>query len=962
MPKKQKTRSATSTQLGSVKYKDIELSLHHDPITGEYRRQAPTGVDVIGRSSYLTKQYSTTNAGRYSIKEASAIIAKELSELWIHGLNIYPLNEKNIAKKIEKSIEQKDKLLRYSKKQRQSEGWKDLCETFNNEHLAGFDIRTFDPERQRLLSSEYNVKMTKEEEELYEDNCKKKTCGCDREAVIKCSQCPRQMVTSDKVCAQWQKWYNRHLKRTEGIAKQIKAAKSEIENSKLVDIDEALKGIETDVSEHSDDADCVINNSSTSNENLDPISNKTPTFPRLPLRTGRQSLNPELMLVFTHLLATYKVSENDLEGMLVDFANMIFHQDWKKSTDHEFPEQDEDYSSDEELNKTTLQKPSQSTSEPPKKRRRVKKDLTYVFPSRATRRKWLKEGALLNLKYVADKITHKEDNEVVTWRFDDTKKSAGHRLYDVKTNNITINSPDMSRESYTTGFTENISHSGTDQATSIKQTLQILSVLASENDDDKVTVDDIKHNISFWMSDRSKDGSLALDELEVSEDNRLKCCAHTTLCVDDTIDSFLKSVESTIGRDKLIGGEIGLKAIKSNNSIVTVGLIALCKGLSPSHAVLPYSLYMLYKEFCKKNKYDCTGFKGFQSNRFGRTAKMAELFLQHKEQLKHFFEEAVDEKSNLLVQAMSVYINSEWFELACQVYTVFGQEVIQPLCDILGIDTGGNIQREDRNWSGVKLFYDSVLSKLSKMGKEDPSMSIKDKLVARCALKVEEHLKEQLDQVNFLKSGISDVKEAKLLHAPLSNSGCESRFAQLSNAVKSSGGAAELDTISDKQIVGVNKFLLQPGVKESAAEYFDWAHNSQQAKEAKKLQAEFLNLVKLSKSLAINAKKIQKEKKNRDIIKIMSACQEHGGPLTGKTIDTVTQLSEKQLISEVNYLKKALNMDIKLRTRGPRDPVTRKYKYIPQTRDQLIQSIRSAVSPVNQPDNNIQSLLEAALH
>ena len=127
--------------------------MHHDPITGEYRRQAPTGVDVIGRSSYLTKQYSTTNAGRYSIKEASAIIAKELSELWIHGLNIYPLNEKNIAKKIEKSIEQKDKLLRYSKKQRQSEGWKDLCETFNNEHLAGFDIRTFDPERQRLLSS-----------------------------------------------------------------------------------------------------------------------------------------------------------------------------------------------------------------------------------------------------------------------------------------------------------------------------------------------------------------------------------------------------------------------------------------------------------------------------------------------------------------------------------------------------------------------------------------------------------------------------------------------------------------------------------------------------------------------------------------------------------------------------------------------------------------------------------------
>ena len=775
MSKKQKTRSATSTQLGSVKYKDIDLSLHHDPVTGGYRRQAPTGVDVIGRSSYLTKQYS--NSGRYSIKEASAIIAKELSELWIHGLNIYPLNDTNIAKKVEKSIDQKSKLLRYSKQQQQSQGWKEQCEKFNNEHLTGFDIRTFDADRQRMLSSEYNVKMTKEEEELYEDNCKMKTCNCTWGAVIKCSQCPRQMVTSDKVCAQWEKWYTRHHKRTEGIAKQIKAAQIEIENNQLVDTEDALKGIEAEdipqaVSEHTDDPDCVVNTSSTSNESLDSTSNKTPTFPRLPLRTGRQSLNPELMLVFTHLLATYKVSENDLEGIAVDFANMVFHQNWKKSTDDEFSEQDEDYASDEELTKTTLLKPSQSTSEPPKKKRRVKSDLTYVFPSRATRRKWLKEGALLNLKYVADKIIHKKDNDVVTWRFDDTKKSAGHRLYDVKASNITINSPDMTRESYTTGFTENISHSGTDQATSIKQTLQILSVLASENDEDKVTVDDIKENISFWMSDRSKDGSLALDELEVSEDNRLKCCAHTSLCVDDTIDSFLKSVESTVGRDKLIGGDIGLKAIQSKNSIVTVGLIALCKGLSPSHAVLPYSLYMLYKDFCKENKYDCTGFKGFQSNRFGRTAKMAELFLKHKEQLKHFFDEAVDEKSNLLVQAMSTYINSEWFELACQVYTVFGQEVIQPLCDILGIDAGGNIQREDRNWSGVKLFYESILNKLSTMGLEDPSMSVKEKLVARCALRVEEHLKEQLNQVNFLRSGISDVSEAKLRYAPLSNSGC----------------------------------------------------------------------------------------------------------------------------------------------------------------------------------------------
>ena len=164
--------------------------------------------------------------------------------------------------------------------------------------------------------------------------------------------------------------------------------------------------------------------------------------------------------------------------------------------------------------------------------------------------------------------------------------------------------------------------------------------------------------------------------MEVFDEKRLKCCAHTSLCVDESIDSFLNDVESTVGRDKLIGSEIGLKAIQSKHSIVTLGLIALCKGLSPSHAVLPYSLYMRYKEWCKENNYSANSFKGFKSNRFGRIGKMAELFLQHKEQLKIFFTEVVDEKSNLLVQAMSTYIHSEWFELACQVYSVFSQQVI----------------------------------------------------------------------------------------------------------------------------------------------------------------------------------------------------------------------------------------------------------------------------------------------
>ena len=393
---------------------------------------------------------------------------------------------------------------------------------------------------------------------------------------------------------------------------------------------------------------------------------------------------------------------------------------------------------------------------------------------------------------------------------------------------------------------------------------------------------------------------------------------------------------------------------------MTLGLIALCKGLSPSHAVLPYSLYMRYKEWCNENNYGANSFKGFKSNRFGRIGKMAELFLQHKDQLKTFFTEVVDEKSNLLVQAMSTYIHSEWFELACQVYSVFSQQVIQPLCEILGIDEHGKLYREDWNWEGIKVFYQKIRKWLLERSVENPSKTIKDKLVSKCAVKVHENLTIQINQVNFLNS-TSTYDDEKLQFAPLTNSGAESRFAQLDVKVKFSGGSAKLDTLSDKQIVGVNKYLIQPGVIETASEQFKWAHSSTQAKEALKLQNEFLSFVKLSKSLSIEAKKRQKEKQNMNLLKLLDQCQEHGGPITENKVNLLDRLSEKQVKSEVMYLKKSLNVDIKLRTRGPRDPVTGKFKFIPQTKDQMIKSIKSVVMPGKKPDEDIEALLNNTL-
>ena len=144
-------------------------------------------------------------------------------------------------------------------------------------------------------------------------------------------------------------------------------------------------------------------------------------------------------------------------GICVDLANMILGQNWIKENESDV-ESDDDTGFDEEDNGRT----EDDTQTPTIKRRKLHSDLTYRFPSRATRRRWLRQGALLNLRYVADQIKGKDPNEVITLGFDNTTKGAGVHLYDVKTTNIRIKGDDKENKSFTTGFSPNISHSGFD--------------------------------------------------------------------------------------------------------------------------------------------------------------------------------------------------------------------------------------------------------------------------------------------------------------------------------------------------------------------------------------------------------------------------------------------------------------------------------------------------------------------
>ena len=160
------------------------------------------------------------------------------------------------------------------------------------------------------------------------------------------------------------------------------------------------------------------------------------------------------------------------------------------------------------------------------------------------------------------------------------------------------------------------------------------------------------------MTDRASDNDPAFEELGIEQSKLLKCCAHIILGVDNAADKVFHDVETKVGVHKLLDIGAGTLAFKSSTSIHTLDQIAIAKLLSPSHAAHSISLYGNYIDFLEKRDMRGT-FKGFVSNRFGRIAEIAKYFIDNKCAILKFFRERVDEHSNQLVLAVSVYIVSE---------------------------------------------------------------------------------------------------------------------------------------------------------------------------------------------------------------------------------------------------------------------------------------------------------------
>ena len=324
-----------------------ELKINHvcNHLKVEFGRQVPTGAILIGRIRYLIK-----NGQTMKLAQAINAVEHELSGIWIVHLNIYPHTRQTIVSKLKSLYSDFRNLLDYSDKKK-NENYekrvKDMCEMLQQ----GFDIKTSNVNRIKTLEKENSVKMTADEYKLHEDNCKTKSCSCAWNSIIKCQQCPRQMFKSDTVARNWQNWTARNLRDRQAIETQKENQREQMKAVDVEDEDENEKDSSSDNYSPPENYQHEYAKVRTVLRSVSEIksSEYTTNFPKVPLKYSKKNMNPKVMRAIVHCQASYKVSDNDLEGIIVDIANMIFDQSWVKCDQGTFHVEDPNSDSEDDI-------------------------------------------------------------------------------------------------------------------------------------------------------------------------------------------------------------------------------------------------------------------------------------------------------------------------------------------------------------------------------------------------------------------------------------------------------------------------------------------------------------------------------------------------------------------------------------------------------------------------------------
>merc|ERR1711920_51020 len=118
-------------------------------------------------------------------------------------------------------------------------------------------------------------------------------------------------------------------------------------------------------------------------------------------------------------------------------------------------------------------------------------------------RKWVSNFSLLSYKDMAEQIAKaNSEGKVVTYGSDDSVKSGGHKRFDIKTSHVTICDKEKQRESFSSGFYPNASHSGKSSAETVSHDISKMALLTGND------YEDMKGFIDFFMNDRSGDDNV----------------------------------------------------------------------------------------------------------------------------------------------------------------------------------------------------------------------------------------------------------------------------------------------------------------------------------------------------------------------------------------------------------------------------------------------------------------------
>ena len=172
-----------------------------------------------------------------------------------------------------------------------------------------------------------------------------------------------------------------------------------------------------------------------------------------------------------------------------------------------------------------------------------------------------------------------------------------------------------------------------------------------------------------------------------------------------------------------------------------------------------------------------------------------------------------------------------------------------------------------------------------------------------------------------------------------------------------------VQTHSKKNVIVTNRLFSKDSKFDSKTQnekkqQWQWARSSEQAKEFKQLQQDFLATICATKKIALLKKEKGKLEKKVKLFKKLDSCKEHGGPVTQNSVDLLDNLNSAQLLNEIGYLRMTTAPHIR---QMKRVKVDGKYKILKFSDNELKTSIMNCIKPSSDISNDVESLLQKTL-